>query len=49
MVPIWSKKKFFCLHLIEQQDTKIHGCWFWKLVNTKSKFHCDKNLNVKKK
>ena len=42
------QKKFFCLHLIEQQDTKIHGCWFWKLVNTKSKFHCDKNSNVKK-
>ena len=31
------QKNFFHLHLIEQQDTKIHGRWFWKLVKRQCK------------
>ena len=42
------KKSFLCLCLIEEQDSKINGCWVWKLVNAKFKFNYDKNLNVKK-
>ena len=39
---------FFCLLLTVHQDSKIHGCWVWKQVNTKIKFNSDKNLGAKK-
>ena len=42
------KKLFFCLLLTVHQDSKIHGCWVWKQVNTKIKFNFDKNLDAKK-
>ena len=40
------EKTFFRFYLIEQQDSKIHGCWVWKLVNTKRKYY--KNNKVEK-
>ena len=38
------ERSFFLKQLIEQQDSKIHGCWVWKLVSTKLKFNYDENL-----
>ena len=31
--------------LIEHLDSNVHGCWVWKLINTKLKFEYDKNLD----
>ena len=42
------QKKFFHLHLTKKKDSKIHGFWVWKLVNTKLKFNYGRNLNIKK-
>ena len=34
--------------MIEQQDSRIHGCWVWEPVNTKLAFDNDYKFDNKK-
>ena len=47
MIAIWTKKNVR-QHLIEQEGSKMNGCWAEKSVNTFLKFEYDKNLDVQK-